>query len=73
MKLRTQKPLGALHPVLFFSGIYLVALVFSIFICSVIFYSCNARGINGFAGKAGESKPAAQIEKRAETMIFASR
>ena len=34
--------MGALHPVLFFAGVYAVALVFSIFICSSIFYSCNA-------------------------------
>jgi hypothetical protein len=34
--------MGALHPVLFFAGVYTVALIFSIFICSSIFYSCNA-------------------------------
>jgi len=31
--------MGALHPVLFFAGVYIVALFFSIFICSAIFYS----------------------------------
>ena len=35
-------PMGSLHPVLFFAGIYVVALLFSIFICSTLFYSCNA-------------------------------
>ena len=34
--------MGALHPVLFFAGVYAVALIFSIFICSSVFYSCNA-------------------------------
>jgi hypothetical protein len=42
MNRKTITPMGALHPVLFFAGVYAVALVFSIFICSSIFYSCNA-------------------------------
>jgi hypothetical protein len=37
-----MSPIGSIHPVLFFAGVYLVALVFSIFICSSLFYSCNA-------------------------------
>lgn len=47
MKTRSTKSVGALHPVLFFTGVYFVALVFSIFICSTIFYSCNSS--NGIA------------------------
>jgi hypothetical protein len=42
MKTRTSTTVGALHPVLFFAGIYLVVLLLSIFICSTIFYSCNS-------------------------------
>jgi hypothetical protein len=42
MKTRNFTPMGALHPVLFFAGIYVVALLFSIFIFSSLFYSCNA-------------------------------
>ncbi len=34
--------MGALHPVLFFAGVYVVVLLFSIFICSALFYSCSA-------------------------------
>ncbi len=34
--------MGSLHPILFFAGVYVVALLFSIFICSTLFYSCNA-------------------------------
>ena len=34
--------MGALHPVLFFAGVYVVVLLFSIFICSALFYSCNS-------------------------------
>ena len=42
MKAKTFTPMGALHPALFFAGVYIVALLFSIFICSTIFYSCNS-------------------------------
>ncbi len=41
MKTKNFTPMGALHPILFFAGVYIVALVFSIFICSSLFYSCN--------------------------------
>ena len=41
MKTKNITPMGALHPILFFAGIYVVALLFSIFICSSLFYSCN--------------------------------
>ncbi len=42
MKFKTSTAVGALHPILFFAGVYVVVLLFSIFICSTIFYSCNA-------------------------------
>jgi hypothetical protein len=42
MKSRNFSPMGSLHPVLFFATVYVVALLFSIFICSALFYSCNA-------------------------------
>jgi hypothetical protein len=41
MKTKSFSPMGALHPILFFAGVYIVALLFSIFICSSLFYSCN--------------------------------
>jgi hypothetical protein len=44
MKTKTFAPVGSLHPVLFFAVVYVVALVLSIFICSSLFYSCNASG-----------------------------
>jgi hypothetical protein len=37
---------GALHPILFFAGVYVVVLLFSIFICSTIFYSCNTTSVS---------------------------
>jgi hypothetical protein len=42
MTSRTSTTMGALHPILFFAGVYIVVLLFSIFICSTIFYSCSA-------------------------------
>jgi hypothetical protein len=41
MKRTSVSPIGALHPILFFAGVYVVVLFFSIFICSALFYSCN--------------------------------
>lgn len=46
MKARTLSPMGSMHPILFFVFVYVVALLFSIFICSSLFYSCNARPAN---------------------------
>ncbi len=46
MKSRSFTPMGALHPVLFFAGVYVVVLLFSIFICSSLFYSCNSSPAN---------------------------
>jgi hypothetical protein len=44
MKKRSVSPIGALHPILFFAGVYVVVLFFSVFICSALFYSCNTSG-----------------------------
>jgi cytochrome c biogenesis factor len=46
MKSKSITPMGALHPILFFAGVYIVALLFSIFICSSLFYSFNGRSAN---------------------------
>lgn len=46
MKARKLTPMGALHPVLFFAGVYVVALLFSIFICSSLFYSCHSKQVD---------------------------
>jgi len=50
MRSRTNTTMGALHPILFFAGVYIIVLLFSIFICSTIFYSCSAKGTD-FAKK----------------------
>ena len=57
MRYRTSTAISALHPILFFAGVYVVVLLFSIFICSTIFYSCNAVG-NDVAKKTEQKKPA---------------
>lgn len=41
MRAKTFTSMGSLHPILFFAVVYVVALLFSIFICSSLFYSCN--------------------------------
>jgi hypothetical protein len=73
MKTRNHKSLGALHPILFFSGVYFVALLFSIFICSAIFYSCNSHSNGSSASKSKQAKPPVQVEKPVEVMAIASR
>ncbi len=42
MKTKSFTSFGSLHPILFFAGVYIVALLASVFICSSLFYSCNA-------------------------------
>jgi len=41
MSRKPLSPVGALHPALFCVGMYIVALFFSVFICSSIFYAIN--------------------------------
>jgi len=61
MKKKSTSPLGALHPVLFFTGVYIVALFFSIFICSSVFYSCNSQTGDNLNVKA--KKPVESVSK----------
>ncbi len=65
MKTRNFTPVGSLHPILFFAVVYVVALIFSIFICSALFYSCNAK-----PAKFGEEKniPIEQISISADQL-----
>jgi hypothetical protein len=56
MKSKTLTPMGSMHPILFFVFVYVVALLFSIFICSSLFYSCNTRAANGLTEKANPSR-----------------
>ena len=48
MKKGSVSPIGALHPILFFAGVYVVVLFFSIFICSALFYSCNTTDASSY-------------------------
>lgn len=52
MKPRNLTAVGALHPILFFATVYIVALFLSVFICTAIFKSINDRSIGEY------SKPA---------------
>lgn len=60
--------MGALHPVLFFAGVYVVVLLFSIFICSSIFYSCNTS-----KAVVKSEKPSAPVNTGDHTKIAALR
>lgn len=40
---KTISPIGGLQPFLFCIGMYFVALFFSIFVCSSIFYAMNPK------------------------------
>lgn len=67
MKKKSISPVGALHPVLFFAGMYIVALFFSIFICSSVFYSCNST-----AGDTPNAKAEKQVEINSTNTAVAS-
>lgn len=43
MTRKTLSPIGGLQPFLFCIGMYFVALFFSIFICSSVFYAINPK------------------------------
>ncbi len=73
MKNRSTKSLGALHPILFFTGVYFVALVFSIFICSTIFYSCNSGGPIALTNKHKKEKSVQQYEITVSANTLASK
>lgn len=57
MKTKSVSTMGALHPILFFAFVYMVALVFSIFICSSIFYSLNGKSVSLDSEIAVPTKP----------------
>ena len=72
MKTKTFTSMGSLHPILFFAVVYVVALLFSIFICSSLFYSCNASP----AAKIGSQKTAPvnnQVVAASATTVVAMR
>lgn len=65
---KTFTSMGSLHPVLFFAVIYVVALIFSIFICSTLFYSCNTN--SGKVGKKGAVKGEYQLNQPVSIAVF---
>lgn len=55
MKNRTFSPMGAMHPILFFVFVYVVALLLAIFICSSLFYSYANRPVHVLTEETGPS------------------
>jgi hypothetical protein len=66
MKRKSVSPIGALHPVLFFAGVYIVALFFSVFICSSLFYSCNTTSSRQASS---ETRQPVEISAKATAMV----
>lgn len=54
----TFSAIGGYQPFLFCIGMYFVALFFSIFICSAIFYAVNPKSEIAKAGSTGSEKTA---------------
>jgi hypothetical protein len=54
----TFSAIGGYQPFLFCIGMYFVALFFSIFICSAIFYAVNPKGDMAKTGTSGVEKTA---------------
>jgi hypothetical protein len=54
----TFSAIGGYQPFLFCVGMYFVALFFSIFICSAIFYAVNPKGDVASTGNQGTEKTA---------------
>ena len=62
MKSKSFGSVGALHPILFFAVMYVVVLLFSIFICSSLFYSCSSNAVSGIAKKSNTEKQAYPVQ-----------
>jgi hypothetical protein len=61
MRNRSFTPMGSMHPVLFFVVMYTVALFFSIFICSSLFYSCNTSSSGSLVEKSSPVKESTSV------------
>jgi type III secretory pathway component EscR len=60
MRRRTFNAIGGWQPFLFCIGMYVVALFFSIFVCSSVFYAINAKSSSKEVEKTAISNPAKQ-------------
>jgi hypothetical protein len=65
MKRSTFNAIGGWQPFLFCIGMYVVALFFSIFVCSSLFYAFNAKSAAGSAEKVAVASAANGPEKLA--------
>ena len=61
--MKTKNSVGALHPILFFAVVYVVALLLSVFICSSLFYS-----LNGSSSKIGNQQ-VIELDKQATAAV----
>ncbi len=66
----TFSAIGGYQPFLFCIGMYFVALFFSIFICSAIFYAVNPKKSNNLAGEsANTSQKTAMVNSNSQVLL----
>ncbi len=63
MKRKTIAAIGGIQPLLFCVGMYLMALFFSMFICSSIFYAINPKKVDAVASVEKTAPAPATAEK----------
>lgn len=57
MRRNSTSSMGALHPVLFFTLVYGISLVLSIFVCRTVYYSLNNDHVTGSTNSGIKSSP----------------
>lgn len=63
MKRKTIAAIGGIQPLLFCIGMYLMALFFSMFICSSIFYALNPKKVDAESSSLSKTTISAPAEK----------
>ena len=69
MKRNTLSPIGGIQSFLFCIGMYFVALFFSIFICSAIFYAVNPKSSNVAKNTASAGQKTAMIQTGNQVLL----
>ncbi len=65
----TFSAIGGYQPFLFCIGMYFVALFFSIFICSAVFYAVNPKKNSHFAATKSESQKTAMAGQTQQVLL----
>jgi hypothetical protein len=65
----TFAAIGGYQPFLFCIGMYMVALFFSIFVCSAIFYAVNPRKVNMAGDQKNNSQKTAMVTSSPQVLL----